>query len=80
MFAKSPPNLSHNECSAVPLVALTADLMLSSCKVAKCEKILILGGSGGVGSFAIQLAKTRGYHVTTTASPKKDTIVDGSWV
>ena len=71
MCAKCPPNLSHNECSAVPLVALTADLMLSSCKVSKCEKILILGGSGGVGSFAIQLAKNRGYHVTTTASPKK---------
>ena len=71
MCAKCPPNLSHIECSAVPLVALTADLMLSSCKVTKCEKILILGGSGGVGSFAIQLAKTKGYHVTTTASPRK---------
>lgn len=71
MCAKCPPNLSHIECSAIPLVSLTADLMLSSCKAANCEKILILGGSGGVGSFAIQLAKTKGYHVTTTASPKK---------
>ena len=79
MCAKCPPNLSHIECAAVPLVALTAELMFSSCQVkesnnaGETRKILILGGSGGVGSFAIQMAKCKYQpcHVTTTASLRK---------
>ena len=62
MCAKCPPNLTHVECAAVPLVALTADLMFSSCQLKESEesrKVLVLGGSGGVGSFAFQLAKCR---------------------
>ena len=81
MCAKCPPNLSHIECAAVPLVALTAELMFSSCKLKESDnaggetirKILILGGSGGVGSIAIQMAKHKYQpcHVTTTASLRK---------
>lgn len=64
-----PKNLSFEEAAAVPLAATTAwQSLIDSAKVAKGQTVLIHGGSGGVGSFAIPIAKSRGAKVIATAS------------
>lgn len=70
-LAKKPPSLSFEEAAAVPLAALTALQALRDCGgLAPGGKVLIHGASGGVGVFAVQLAKALGAHVTTTSSVK----------
>lgn len=67
--AEIPQGLSLEEAATVPLVALTAYQALTELlKTTKGDHILITGGSGGVGSFAIQIAKALGATVTTTTS------------
>ena len=69
IVAKKPGGLSHIQAAAVALTGLTALSAIEDTLKLKCgEKILIQGGAGGVASFAIQLAKHIGAHVTTTAS------------
>lgn len=69
--APKPVNLSHLEAASIPLVALTTLQGLTDRAGAKAgQRILILAGSGGVGSFAIQYAKTLGLHVTATTSSR----------
>ncbi len=64
-----PKSLSYLEAAAVPLAALTAwQSLVSEAKLSAGQTVLIHGGSGGVGSFAIQLAKARGTKVIATAS------------
>ncbi|MGO5010898.1 NADP-dependent oxidoreductase [Niallia sp. Sow4_A1] len=68
-IALKPKNLSFEEAASIPLVGLTtyqalADIM----QLQKGQKILIQAGAGGVGTFAIQLAKIMGATVATTAS------------
>lgn len=68
-IALKPKNLSFEEAASIPLVGLTtyqalADIM----QLQKGQKILIQAGAGGVGTFAIQLAKIMGAFVSTTAS------------
>ena len=64
-----PKNLSFDEAAAVPLAATTAwQALIDSAKIDKGQTVLIHGGSGGVGSFAIQIAKARGAKVIATAS------------
>ncbi|HEO8418452.1 NADP-dependent oxidoreductase [Niallia sp. FSL W8-0635] len=68
-IALKPKNLSFEEAASIPLVGLTtyqalADIM----QLQKGQKILIQAGAGGVGTFAIQLAKIMGAFVATTAS------------
>jgi NADPH:quinone reductase-like Zn-dependent oxidoreductase len=63
------PKLSFVEASAVPLAALTAwQALIDIGKIQSGQTVLIHGGSGGVGSFAIQIAKARGARVIATAS------------
>lgn len=70
-FAKKPAALSHQEAASLPLVALTTVQGLVDRAHAKAgQRILIHAGSGGVGSFAIQFAKAKGLHVTTTTSSR----------
>ncbi|HJX98175.1 MAG TPA: NADP-dependent oxidoreductase [Chthoniobacterales bacterium] len=64
-----PKNISFQEAAAVPLAATTAwQALIDSAKIDKGQTVLIHGGSGGVGSFAIPIAKSRGAKVVATAS------------
>ena len=73
-----PSNLSFDESASIPLVGLTSYQALEDiAKLSKGEKILIHAGSGGIGTFAIQLAKHLGAHVTTTTSTKNISFVKG---
>lgn len=69
-----PKSLTYVEAAAVPVVALTAwQALIDTAKLSKGQTVLIHGGSGGVGSFAIQIAKERGAKVIATAStPNQD--------
>ncbi|WP_395760720.1 NADP-dependent oxidoreductase [Bacillus sp. 3G2] len=68
-IALKPKNLSFEEAASIPLVGLTSYQALHDIMhLQKGQKILIHAGSGGVGTFAIQLAKIMGAIVTTTAS------------
>jgi NADPH:quinone reductase-like Zn-dependent oxidoreductase len=66
--AIKPKSLSFVEASSVPLAALTAWQAFELGKLQSGQTVLIHGGSGGVGSFAIQIAKQRGAKVIATAS------------
>ena len=67
--APKPESLTFVEAAGVPIVALTAWQALNdTAKLNAGQTVLIHGGSGGVGSFAIQIAKARGAKVIATAS------------
>lgn len=73
-FSAKPRSVDHARAAAVPLVALTAWQSLiagahdaPSIELTAGQRLLIHGAAGGVGSFAVQLAKWRGAHVTATA-------------
>jgi NADPH:quinone reductase-like Zn-dependent oxidoreductase len=67
--AAKPRSLNFVEAAAAPMGALTAwQALVDVAKVRPGQTVLIHGGSGGVGSFAIQIAKARGARVIATAS------------
>ena len=67
--AHKPKNLSMEEASSIPLVGLTAwQALVEKANLKKGQKVFIQAGSGGVGTFAIQLAKHLGATIATTAS------------
>ena len=67
--ALKPKNLSMEEAASIPLVGLTAwQALIERAGLKKGQKVFIQAGSGGVGTFAIQLAKQLGAIVATTAS------------
>ena len=64
-------SLSFEQAAAVPVAALTAlQAVRDHGKVRAGQKVLINGASGGVGSFALQIAKSFGAHVTAVCSPR----------
>jgi NADPH:quinone reductase-like Zn-dependent oxidoreductase len=69
-----PKSLNYIGAAAVPLAALTAwQALIDTAKLSAGQTVLIHGGSGGVGSMAIQIAKSRGAKVIATAStPNQD--------
>ncbi|WP_418302742.1 NADP-dependent oxidoreductase [Lysinibacillus fusiformis] len=68
-IALKPKNLSFEEAASIPLVGLTSYQALHDImQLQTGQKVLIHAGSGGVGTFAIQLAKLMGATVATTAS------------
>ncbi|MFD2830756.1 NADP-dependent oxidoreductase [Corticicoccus populi] len=70
-IAAMPENLSFEEAAAVPLVGLTSYQALNDRLNLKAgDKIFIPAGSGGIGTFAIQLAKIMGLYIATTTSDK----------
>jgi NADPH:quinone reductase-like Zn-dependent oxidoreductase len=67
MTAHKPKGASHAEAAALPLAGVSAVQALEDyLKVRSGQRILIHGGAGGVGSFAIQYARHLGCHVATT--------------
>jgi alcohol dehydrogenase len=69
--ALMPPNLNYHEAASLPLVGLTSWLALvDTANLQPRQKVLIHAGSGGIGTFAIQLAKHIGAEVWTTTSGK----------
>jgi len=84
---RKPANLSFEEAAAVPVAALTAlEALRDHGQLQPGQRVLVNGGSGGVGSFAVQLAKALGAgHVTAVCSTRNveraralgaDTVVD----
>jgi NADPH:quinone reductase-like Zn-dependent oxidoreductase len=74
--AYMPRNLDFTAAAAVPLAGLTAlQALRDELDIKPGQKVFISGGAGGVGTFAIQIAKWLGAHVTTTASKRGDALV-----
>lgn len=68
-LAPKPASLTHAQAAVVPISALTAwQALVTRGMVERGQRVLIHGGSGGVGVFAVQLARLRGAHVIATAS------------
>jgi NADPH:quinone reductase-like Zn-dependent oxidoreductase len=71
LLAPKPRALGHVESAAIPLAALSAwQGLFDHGRLATGERVLVHGAAGGVGSFAVQLARHRGAHVIGTASTR----------
>ena len=69
LVAKKPMNITHEEAASFPLVTLTAwQALINTAKLKAGQSVLVHAGSGGVGSVAIQIAKSVGAVVTATTS------------
>jgi NADPH:quinone reductase-like Zn-dependent oxidoreductase len=74
--ALKPKSLHHIRAAAVPLAALTAwQSLFDTAQLQPGQRVLIHAGSGGVGHFAVQLAKWKGAYVFATASPKNQDLL-----
>jgi NADPH:quinone reductase-like Zn-dependent oxidoreductase len=68
-FAAKPTSIDHIHAAATPISALTAwQGLIDRCGLLTGERVLIHGAAGGVGIFAVQIARWRGAHVTGTVS------------
>ena len=71
-LAIKPKNLSFEEAAVVPVSGLTAlQALTDQGRLEACQKVLIIGASGGVGTYAVQLAKALDADVTGVASTSK---------
>lgn len=77
VLARMPPSLDFETAAGVPLAGLTAlQALRDELQLAPGQRVFIPGGAGGVGTFAIQIAKWLGAEVTTTASPRGRALVE----
>jgi NADPH:quinone reductase-like Zn-dependent oxidoreductase len=75
-LASKPANLSFEQAAAVPISGLTAlQAVRDQAQVQAGHKVLIIGASGGVGTFAVQIAKAYGAEVTGVCSTAKMDLV-----
>jgi NADPH:quinone reductase-like Zn-dependent oxidoreductase len=75
-LALKPANLSFEEAAAVPVSGLTAlQGLRDHARVRPGDRVLINGASGGVGTFAVQVARVLGAHVTGVCSPRNQDLV-----
>lgn len=77
-LVKKPANVSFEQAAATPISGQAAMMGLILCAVKPGDRVLINGSTGGVGSFAVQIAKAQGAHVTAMCSEKKANAVR-SW-
>lgn len=76
LLSPLPESIAFTEAAAVPLAGLTAlQALFDHGSLKAGEKVLIHAGAGGVGTYAIQLAKNAGAYVITTASPRNHELV-----
>ncbi|HEX5579134.1 MAG TPA: NAD(P)-dependent alcohol dehydrogenase [Candidatus Limnocylindria bacterium] len=75
MLATIPPTVSYEEAAPVPIGATTALQFLRGAGLASGRRVLIVGASGSVGSYAIQLAAHAGAHVTGVSSGRNAELV-----
>lgn len=73
--AFKPKNLSHREAAGLPMVTLTAWHAFMLAKLHPGDQVLIAGGSGGVGSHAVQIARAKGAQVTAICSTANAALV-----
>jgi NADPH:quinone reductase-like Zn-dependent oxidoreductase len=77
-LARKPASLSHAEAAALPSVGLTAwQGLVDLAGVTEGTRVLIHGGGGGVGHVALQIARSLGAYVVTTASRNKREFAEG---
>jgi NADPH:quinone reductase-like Zn-dependent oxidoreductase len=74
-LAPKPGNLSFEQAAAAPISGVTALQAVRKAQVQAGEKVLIIGASGGVGSFAVQIARAFGAEVTGVCSTSKTEMV-----
>jgi NADPH:quinone reductase-like Zn-dependent oxidoreductase len=75
-LAAKPANLSFEQAAAVPISAVTAlQGVRDTGRVQPGQKVLIIGAGGGVGTYAVQIAKALGAHVTGVCSASKQDLV-----
>ncbi len=75
-LALKPKGLTMEQAASIPLVGLTAwQALVAKAQLKKGQKVFIQAGSGGVGTFAIQLAKHLGATVATTSSTANTALV-----
>lgn len=77
-LALKPKTISHEQAASLPLVALTTwQSLVDVARLTKGQKVFIQAGAGGIGTFAIQLAKAMGATVATTTSSANVELVTG---
>ncbi|MDJ1497203.1 NADP-dependent oxidoreductase [Cytophagaceae bacterium DM2B3-1] len=75
-IALKPAQLTFAQAAAVPMAALTAYQAVLQAQIAPGERVLVHGASGGVGHFAVQIAKQLGAYVIGTSSAKNKAFVE----
>jgi len=76
LLAHKPSNMTFAEAATIPLVGITSyQALVDHGKIKSGERVFINGGSGGTGSFGIQLAKILGAEVATTCSERNIELV-----
>ena len=75
MLARKPANLSFEQASTAPISGVTALQAVRKAGVAPGQHVLVIGASGGVGTFAVQIAKAFGAEVTGVCSTGKVELV-----
>jgi NADPH:quinone reductase-like Zn-dependent oxidoreductase len=77
-LALVPDELDDVAAASIPLAGLTAwQSLVETARVGEGSRVLVLGAAGGVGHFAVQIAKSRGAWVAGTSSPEKHDFVRG---
>ncbi|MEW6301274.1 MAG: NAD(P)-dependent alcohol dehydrogenase [Thermodesulfobacteriota bacterium] len=74
-IARKPESLSFGQAASMPLAAQTALQGLRKGRAGKGSRVLIIGASGGVGTFAVQIARAQGMHVTGVCSGRNADLV-----